>query len=168
MKLIGYLLSNNKGGTMQSIFNKIFVTKAEYSIIKTMHSSEQLRWLFDTFDATTLQIKGMDLSSFFAEVKDNLDQYKELPIVTETVTANMDAMPADSELDFVDVQIDDENIMIESNSLRALRHVTNKFMESGYMLQRDLATEKLFRKDKTTRYMRVFRIINFINSICLN
>ena len=80
----------------------------------------------------------------------------------------MDAMPEDRELDFVDVMIDDENIMIESNSLRALRHVTNKFMESGYMLQRDLATEKLFRKDKTTRYMRVFRIINFTNSICLN
>ncbi len=133
-----------------------------------MHSSEQLRWLFDTFDATTLQIKGLDLSSFFAEVKDNLDQYKELPVVTETETANMDAMPADRELDFVDVMIDDENIMIESNSLKALRHVKDKFIESGYMLQRDLATEKMFRKDKTTRYIRVFRIINYTSSMCLN
>jgi hypothetical protein len=77
---------------MATIFDKIFVTKAEYSIIKTMHSSEQLRWLFDTFDATTLQIKGLDLSSFFAEVKDNLDRYKELPVATETKTANMDAI----------------------------------------------------------------------------
>jgi hypothetical protein len=153
---------------MQTIFDKIIVTKAEYSIFKTLHESEKLRWLFDTFDATRMQIKGLDLSSFFAEVKDNLDQYKELPVATETETANMDAMPADREMDFVDVMIDDENIMIESNSLRALRHVTNKFMESGYMLQRDLATEKLFRKDKTTRYMRVFRIINFTHSICLN
>lgn len=153
---------------MQSIFNKIFVTKAEYSIIKTMHSSEQVRWLFDTFDATTLQIKGLDLSSFFSEVKDNLEQYKELPIVTEQDATHLDELPEDADLDFVDVMIDDENIMIETNSLRALRHVTNKFMESGYMLQRDLATEKMFRKDKTTRYMRVFRIINYTNSICLN
>lgn len=133
-----------------------------------MHSSEHVRWLFDTFDATTLQTKGLDLSSFFAEVKDNLDQYKELPIVSESKPANTNTMPADRNSDFVDVMIDDENIMIESNSLKALRYVTNKFMESGYMLRRDLATEKLFRKDKTTRYMRVFRIINFTNSICLN
>jgi hypothetical protein len=153
---------------VQSIFNKIFVTKAEYSIIKTMHASERLRWLFDTFDATTMQIKGLDLSSFFAEVKDNLDQYKELHVTAEQDLKHATAAPENNDVDFVDVMIDDENIMIESNSLRALRHVTNKFMESGYMLQRDLATEKLFRKDKTTRYMRVFRIINFTNSICLN
>lgn len=153
---------------MQTIFDKIIVTKAEYLIFKTIHASEKMQWLFDVYDATRIQLKGLDLSSFFAEVKDNLDQYKELPIATETEAANMDAMLEDQELDFVDVMIDDENIMIESNSLRALRHVTNKFMESGYMLQRDLATEKLFRKDKTTRYLRVFRIINFTHSICLN
>lgn len=153
---------------MQSIFNKIFVTKTEYSIIETMHPLERLRWLFDTFDATIQQIKGLDLSLFFAEVRDNLDQYKELSLSADQNTKHVSAMSEDNDIDFVDVMIDDKNIMIESNSLRALRHVTNKFMESGYMLQRDLATEKLFRKDKTTRYMRVFRIINFINSICLN
>ena len=153
---------------MQTIFDKIIVTKAEYSIFKTLHESEKLRWLFDVYDATRMQIKGLDLSSFFAEVKDNLDHYKELPIATETEAANMDAMLEDQELDFVDVMIDDENIMIESNSLRALRHVTNKFMESGYMLRRDIATEKMFRKDKTTRYMRVFQIISYTNGMCLN
>lgn len=153
---------------MQSIFNKIFVTNAEYSIIKTMHASERLRWLFDIFDATTLQQTGMDLSSFFAEVQDNLERYKDLPILPNIADNQLDEFPDDRDHDFVDVMIDDDNIMIESNSLRALRHVTSKFMESGYMLQRDLATEKLFKKDKTTRYIRVFRIINFINSICLN
>ena len=70
--------------------------------------------------------------------------------------------------EFVDVMIDDRNIMIESNSLRAVRHVTYKFVESGYILQRDLATEKIFRKDKTTRYIRIFRIISYVNSMCLN
>lgn len=153
---------------MQSIFNKIFITKAEYSIIKTMHASERLRWLFDTFDATTLQQTGMDLSSFFAEVQDNLERYKDLPILPNIADNQLDEIPDDRNHDFVDVMIDDDNIMIESNSLRALRIVTSKFMESGYMLQRDIATEKLFKKDKTTRYIRVFRIINFINSICLN
>ena len=58
--------------------------------------------------------------------------------------------------------------MIESNSFRAVRQVTNKFIESGYIIQRDPATEKMFKKDKVTRYIRVFRIIDFITGICLN
>lgn len=153
---------------MQTIFDKIFVTKAEYSIIKTMHLSEQLRWLFDTFDATTMQTKGLDLSSFFAEVRDNLEKYSTTPTVNEESTIEELPNLHDANSDFVDVMIDDENIMIESNSLRAVRHVTQKFIESGYMLRRDLATEKMFRKDKTTRYIRVFRIINYTNSMCLN
>jgi hypothetical protein len=132
-----------------------------------MHASEQLRWLFDTFDATTLQIKGLDLSSFFAEVRDNLDQYAATPAPPQSTT--IDELPtSDNNIEFVDVMIDDENIMIESNSLRAVRHVVYKFAESGYILQRDLSTEKMFRKDKTTRYIRVFRIINYANSMCLN
>jgi hypothetical protein len=167
MKLIGYLLSNKKGGIMESIFSKIFVTKAEYSIFRTMHSSEQLRWLFDTFDATSLQIKGLDLSSFFAEVRDNLDQYAATPVSNQEATIN-DLPTSMDNTEFVDVMIDDENIMIESNSLRAVRHVVYKFAESGYILRRDLATEKMFRKDKTTKYIRVFRIINYANSMCLN
>jgi hypothetical protein len=86
----------------------------------------------------------------------------------EEIDIKETTLPADSNIDFVDVIIDDENIMIESNSLKALRHVKDKFIESGYMLQRDLATEKMFRKDKTTRYIRVFRIINYTSSMCLN
>jgi hypothetical protein len=154
---------------MATIFNKIFVTKAEYSIIKTMHVSEQLRWLFDTYDSTTRQTGIMDLSAFFKDVKDELEQYNNsLPMHVEEIDIKETALPADSNIDFVDVMIDDENIMIESNSLKALRHVKDKFIESGYMLQRDLATEKMFRKDKTTRYIRVFRIINYTSSMCLN
>jgi hypothetical protein len=154
---------------MATIFNKIFVTKAEYSIIKTMQSSEQLKWLFDTYDSTTKQTGAMDLSAFFKDVKDELEQYNNsLPMHVEEIDINQNALPADSNIDFVDVMIDDENIMIESNSLKALRHVKDKFIESGYMLQRDLATEKMFRKDKTTRYIRVFRIINYTSSMCLN
>ena len=153
---------------MKTIFDKIFVTKAEYSIIKTMDTSERLRWLFDTYDATAMQTKGLDLSSFFAEVRDNLDKYSATPAATEESTIEELPNTKDANIDFVDVMIDDENIMIESNSLRAVRHVTQKFIESGYMLRRDLATEKMFRKDKTTRYIRVFRIINYTNSMCLN
>jgi hypothetical protein len=150
---------------MKTIFDKIFVTKAEYSIIKTMHESEQLRWLFDTYDATTLQIKGLDLSAFFTEVQENLEQYNH---DVDYETNIIESLPDYKDTDFVDVMIDDENIMIESNSLRAVRHVTYKFIESGYILRRDIALEKMFRKDKSTRYIRVFKIINYSSEMCLN
>ena len=154
---------------MATIFDKIFVTKAEYSIIKTMHASEQMQWLFDAFNATTRQTGTLDLSAFFKDVKEELEDYnKSIPEFFEKTTTEQIELPADKDIDFVDVMIDDENIMIESNSLRALRHVKDKFIESGYMLQRDTATEKMFRKDKTTRYIRVFRIINYTSSMCLN
>ena len=150
---------------MKTIFDKIFVTKAEYSIIKTMHESEQLRWLFDTYDATTLQIKGLDLSAFFTEVQENLEQYNRH---IDYETNIIESLPDYKDTDFVDVMIDDENITIESNSLRAVRHVTYKFIESGYILRRDIALEKMFRKDKSTRYIRVFKIINYSSEMCLN
>lgn len=150
---------------MKTIFDKIFVTKAEYSIIKTMHESEQLRWLFDTYDATTLQIKGLDLSAFFTEVQENLEQYNH---DVDYETNIIESLPDYKDTEFVDVMIDDENIMIESNSLRAVRHVTYKFIESGYILRRDIALEKMFRKDKSTRYIRVFKIINYSSEMCLN
>lgn len=171
MKLNGYLLLNEKGGNMATIFDKLFITKAEYSIIKTMHVSEQLHWLFGAFMATSQQTKTIDLSAFFSDVKDELERYnnsKPEYVEAKDIQLNQTTLPSDKNVDFVDVMIDDVNIMIESNSLKALRHVLNKFIESGYMLQRDLATEKMFRKDKTTRYIRVFRIINYTSSMCLN
>ena len=150
---------------MKTIFDKIFVTKAEYSMIKTMHESEQLRWLFDIYNATTMQIKGLDLSAFFTEVQENLEQYNRH---IDYETNIIESLPDYKDTDFVDVMIDDENITIESNSLRAVRHVTYKFIESGYILRRDIALEKMFRKDKSTRYIRVFKIINYSSEMCLN
>ena len=70
--------------------------------------------------------------------------------------------------DRVDVMIDDEIIMIEANSLRALRLVKNRFIEAGYILQRDVEQEKMFRKDKVTKYMRIFYIVDQITGICFN
>ena len=60
----------------------------------------------------------------------------------------------------VDILIDDKRIMIESDSLRAVRKVIRKFMESGYIISRDFKLEKTFKEDKVTRYMRVFKIIH--------
>ena len=58
--------------------------------------------------------------------------------------------------------------MIESDSLSAVRKVIRKFMESGYIISRDTKMEKLFKPDKVTRYMRVFKIINHASTFSLN
>ena len=151
---------------MQTIFDRIFIGKAEYLAVMTMHASERIENLFDLYDSTSKQTRSMDLSAFFSEVQQTLEQYQE-NLIVETHDA-LPALEAAENSEFVDVMIDDQNIMIESNSLRAVRHVIYKFAESGYILQRDLVTEKIFRKDKTTRYIRIFRIINQANSMCLN
>ena len=93
-------------------------------------------------------------------------------LIRESIDSTNQIIPekwdSTSDIEHVDVMIDDENIMIESNSLRAVRHVTYKFIESGYILKRDIALEKMFRKDKSTRYIRVFKIINYSSEMCLN
>jgi hypothetical protein len=139
--------------------HKLVINYSEYQFFKTLSNPDKVNYLFDAYTSRTITPKQLlDLSEFFGSVASDLAE--ELPALELPI--------AEQNIDFVDVVIDDENIMLESNSLRAVRHVTNKFMESGYMLRRDLVTEKMFRKDKTTKYLRVFKIISYTNSLCLN
>ena len=68
--------------------------------------------------------------------------------------------------DRVDVMIDTENILIESNSLKAVRHIKYKCIDSGYILKRDKEIEKVFKKNKVGRYLRVYSIIGTENHLC--
>ena len=104
-----------------------------------------------------LGIFTIDLTEFFTGVQDSLEY---------EINVSQDAFP--DNVDRVDVMIDDQNIMIESNKLSAIRHIVSKFMESGYLISRDIDTEKMFKKDKLTRYMRIFKIISRGSTICLN
>ena len=155
---------------MNSIFNKIFITKAEYSLVNSMEDADKVLYLFDVYESTIMQSgKALDLSAFFTEVRNNLDQYNSVDVSDELIKHDdFITPPNDKNIDFVDVMIDDQSILIESNSLRAAKHVTYKFIEAGYILSRDTATEKMFKKDKVTKYIRVFKIISQANSMCPN
>lgn len=148
---------------MKTIFDSIHVGYPEFEYFNQLPKQDQIQYFFDIYEAQ-MEIQNdsslvPNLKSFFESVHSSLNEN----------AAEVEESKIDSDkIRRVDVTIDDENIMIESNSLRALRHVTNKFMESGYIIQRDIATEKMFKKDKVTRYIRVFRIIDFISGICLN
>ena len=69
---------------------------------------------------------------------------------------------------FDDISDEDFEHGIESNSLKALRSIAYKFMDGGYIISRDKNTEKLFVKDKITRYLRVFKILGQSNCLCYN
>lgn len=147
---------------MKTIFENIHVGLPEFEYFNQLPKPDQLQYFFDVYEAQDVIQNDSslmpNLKSFFESVHSSLNN------TNKTENSEIDS----DKIQRVDVTIDDENIMIESNSLRAVRHVTNKFIESGYIIQRDPATEKMFKKDKVTRYIRVFRIIDFITGICLN
>jgi hypothetical protein len=146
---------------MKTIFDITFVSEAEYSYYNQLNSLEQLHYFFELYDSLTQRssTSSLDLSSFFAAVKSSLDSSTDEDTVITKIPDDRDR---------VDVIIDDENILIESNSLRSIKHITMKFIESGYILRRDVELEKTFCKDKITRYLRVFQIISQVSTLCFN
>ena len=141
---------------MKTIFDNIIVEYAEYSYFKKLNTTDQLQYLFEIYEENISDKKSVDLSAFFDTIHKELQDPESLE--TEQTDSN----------DRVDVLIDDENIMIESNSLKAIRHISLKFVEAGYILARDKSMEKMFHKDKQTRYLRIYRIIDQVSTICLN
>jgi hypothetical protein len=146
---------------MKTVFSHIIITYSEYKYYIDSPANDQLFFLFDAYEAECTKTSGIDLAGFFEGVKQSL-------IEKTTQSENFDYLEDDSEVDRVDVMIDEQNIMIESNSLKALRFVSYKFVECGYILRRDIAIEKMFRKDKVTRYLRVFKIISQASDLCFN
>jgi len=142
---------------MENKLEQIAISKQEYNYLVTLNAQERLDYLFAIYDAEVKRvITPADLSGFFEAIKDNLEKQDE------------DAIQIPDNVNRVDVMIDDDNIMIEADSLRAIRIVINRFIESGYILQRDTSLEKSFRKDKVTKYIRVFYIVDQITGICSN
>ena len=147
---------------MKTKFESINISKEEYNFFKTLSAQEQLDYVFNLYASAAV---GIDLAGFFNAIHNSLQDTKN---TDDTKKVAKDDVAIPKNYDRVDVMIDDEIIMIEANSLRAIRIVVNRFIESGYILRRDIALEKSFRKDKVTRYIRVFYIVDQITGICSN
>lgn len=148
---------------METLIDRMQITYSEYSYFKELSDIDKLQYMFETYDSKDTMESSINLNTFFEYIKSSVIIEHEL----EHATFN----ELDNYLDSnqkVDVTIDDINIMIETNSLTALRHVSYRFVESGYILRRDRLTEKMFQKDKVTKYIRVFRILNYTSCICSN
>ena len=141
---------------MKKTLEHINIKDAEFNYFITLSPSDQLTYFFELYEAErNIQNGNINLKQFFNNIKEALDNREDDSIEIDLTT---NSIPENYNL--VDILIDDKRIMIESNSLRAIRKVIRKFMESGYILSRDYKLEKTFKEDKVTRYMRVFKIIN--------
>lgn len=139
-----------------NLFENIHVPNAELEYVIGLSPSERVQYLFELYDLERARKANpnLNLKDFFNELED-----VDGPMFEE--------IEADG-LDRVDVMIDDQNILVESNSLKALRIIRNRFIENGFILWRDKETEKMFKKDKVTRYLRVFKIVNQADPLCWN
>jgi len=144
---------------MKTVIDHISITYSEYSYFKELSNADKLQYMFESYESKDMPDSYLNLSTFFESIK------SAVIIEHDTFHESTNYVNSDQK---VDVTIDDTNIMIETNSLSALRHVSYRFVESGYILQRDRLTEKMFQKDKITKYIRVFRILNYASSICSN
>ncbi len=156
---------------MTTVFCITIITDAEWKYAQTLSDSDVVNYLFTIFDSGHKRISSVDLASFFSSIHQTLDESTpDEPDDEEDPykDSGVEVIEFGDDVERVDVLIDDDNIMIESNSLKAVRLVSYKFVESGYIILRDLNTEKLFRKDKVTRYLRVFRIVNQFDGLCFS
>lgn len=149
---------------MKTKFDELVISKEEYNFFLTLSKQERLDYICGLYDASSESITALDLGKFFSALHENIQD--DVEHEERIIESRLSELPKN--VNRVDVMIDDDNIMIEANSLKALRLVFNKFVEAGYILTRDLETEKLFRKDKMTRYLRVFYIVDQISGICFN
>lgn len=143
------------------ILNKIFVGYTEYNFFNTLSDIKKVNYLFEIFDIEQKRngretiIDG--LSDFFNELDEDIDHEVEF-----------DSYDVGNDKARVDVMIDSDNIVLESNSLKAVRYMAYKFMSTGYLICRDTEAEKIFRKNKVTRYLRVYKIFGQHVGICYN
>jgi hypothetical protein len=134
----------------------INIKDAEFNYFITLSPSDQLTYFFELYEAErNVQSGNINLKQFFNNIKESLDNKEE-----DSIEIDLTKNDIPENFNLVDILIDDKRIMIESDSLSAVRKVIRKFMESGYIISRDVKLEKLFKQDKVTRYMRVFKIIN--------
>jgi len=154
---------------MNTIFDNIIVKLPQLNYFQQLTAQEKIYYLFELFETSkyTDNFSNADLASgletFFNQLDEEAEHYDENFPEFESY----DIGDGTSSVR-VDVLVDNENVVLESNSLKAVRNIKDKFLDCGYLLSRDAEIEKIFRPDKVTRYLRVYRIIGRTFHLCYN
>lgn len=161
---------------MKTLFDTLKISYSEYCYYEELKPLEKINYLFELFDVAVTNSSDKDLASklndFFNSLQQEMDNDlnqpdEDLQQFSDDLDSAERAEYSD-DIEMVDVMIDDKHLMIETNSLKALRYTIYKFFEIGYIISRDIETEKMFRPTKVTKYIRIFKIIDQSLSICLN
>lgn len=156
---------------MKNIFNHIYISPMEYSYLIDLNPMDKLNYLFEIFEMEHRKQTGskqFGSGDFFRDFFDALQEYQKRQ-QSENYNLRQPQKPIEpDDRERIDVQIDENHILIESNNLAAVRHIVNRFFDGGYILARNKKTEKMFRADKVTRYFRVYDIVGEHNVICPN
>jgi len=143
---------------MSNYLKDIEVQLPEFNFFQQLSSSEKFLYLTEIYELETKKNSDTNivknLQTFFKDVTE-LQQYDVFNTGGE-------------EFDKVDVLVDNENLVLESNSLSAVRQIKNRFIDEGYVITRDAEIEKMFKKNKLTRYLRVYKIIGRVFHLCYN
>ena len=135
---------------MNNVFNNITVRLPELHYFQQLLKKEKIYYFLELFEtsinAKEIQTTGIQegLQQFFddleTESSNEMHYYESYDICS------------DEHYNRVDILVDNENIVIESNSLKAVRSIKDRFLDCGYLLVRDTDVEKVFRVDKITKW----------------
>ena len=143
---------------MSNYLNDIEVQLPEFNFFQQLSSSEKFLYLTEIYELETKKNSNIDIAENLQTFFDDITELQQYDVFNT----------GGKEFDKVDVLVDNENLVLESNSLSAVRQIKNRFMDEGYVLTRDSEIEKMFKKNKLTRYLRVYKIIGRVFHLCYN
>ena len=143
---------------MNNCLNNIQVLLPEFNFFQQLSSSEKFLYLTEIYELETRKTSENDIAENLQTFFDDVTELQQYDVFN---TGGVD-------FEKVDVLVDNENLVLESNSLSAVRQIKNRFIDEGYILTRDSEIEKMFKKNKLTRYLRVYKIIGRVFYLCYN
>ena len=143
---------------MNNCLNNIQVLLPEFNFFQQLSSSEKFLYLTEIYELETRKTSENDIAENLQTFFDDVTELQQYDVFN---TGGVD-------FEKVDVLVDNENLVLESNSLSAVRQIENRFIDEGYVITRDTEIEKMFKKNKLTRYLRVYKIIGRVFYLCYN
>ncbi len=143
---------------MNSQLDNIEVLLPEFNFFQQLDSRDKFLYLTEIYELETKKEINPNIVENLKTFFDDLTELQQYDVFNNT----------NSNFNKVDVIVDNENIVLESNSLSAVRHIKNRFIDDGYILIREQSIEKIFKKNKVTRYLRVYKIIGRVFHLCYN
>jgi hypothetical protein len=143
---------------MSNYLKDIEVQLPEFNFFQQLSSSEKFLYLTEIYELETKKNSDTNIVENLQTFFDDMTELQQYDVFNT----------GGKEFDKVDVLVDNENLVLESNSLSAVRQIKNRFIDEGYVITRDSEIEKMFKKNKLTRYLRVYKIIGRVFHLCYN